>query len=407
VLRWSWRVAYYAYGALGTDRYPPFTLADVSDYPAHLAVDYPERLSRGLVLVKWWLLAIPHYLVVGFFLSGGLYLGSESLQADNGPWLWGGGLIGLLVLVAAVVLLFSGSYPKPVFDFVLGMNRWVLRVAAYAGLMTDEYPPFRFDAGGDDPGGSRLAVPTAPPPPVASGGTAPPSPTGSTWSAGRIIALVAGSVVLLASLGVGAAGATLGVAGATMRDADGFVMTGTTALQTPAYAIASESMTLHTDPTTEVLPDGLLGDARVTVESTADEPVFVGVAPTADVADYLAGVQTARLVELEGFWGDLDPTYEMTAGEAPATLPADSDIWVAQASGAGEQTLTWPLEDGEWTVVVMNADGTDQVAVDVAAGSDVPWLGAVVGVMLATAGVGLVVALVLMLVALRRTRVRS
>lgn len=158
VMRWSWRVAYYAYGALGTDRYPPFTLAEVPEYPAHLEVSYPEHLSRGLVLVKWWLLAVPHYLVLAFFAGGGVYVVNEATASDQSYWTWGSGLIGLLVFFAAVVLAFTGRYPQAIFDLVLGMNRWALRVAAYAGLMTDQYPPFRLDQGGDDPD-TRLRVP--------------------------------------------------------------------------------------------------------------------------------------------------------------------------------------------------------------------------------------------------------
>jgi hypothetical protein len=144
VLRWSWRVAYYAYGALGTDRYPPFTLQEVAEYPAHLEVAFPDHLSRGMVLIKWWLLAIPHYVITGLFAGGGILLAWEHLG-------WSGGLIGILVLIAAVSLAVTGRYPVSIFDVVLGLNRWVLRVAAYAGLMTDQYPPFRLDLGGDEP----------------------------------------------------------------------------------------------------------------------------------------------------------------------------------------------------------------------------------------------------------------
>src|SRR5215218_5071823 len=156
VLRWSWRVGFYSYSALATDRYPPFTLADVPDYPARLEVEYPQSLSRGLVLVKWWLLALPHYLVVAVF-AGGAMAGWGAAN-DDWSWLSGGGLIGLLVCIAAIVLLFTGRYPRQIFDFVLGMNRWVFRVTAYAALMTDAYPPFRLDMGEGEPGPERSAV---------------------------------------------------------------------------------------------------------------------------------------------------------------------------------------------------------------------------------------------------------
>jgi hypothetical protein len=161
VMRWSWRVAYYSYSALGTDRYPPFTLQP-ADYPARLDVAYPQQLSRGLVLVKWWLLAIPHYLIVGLFTSG-LVWWSTDLGGDRVLKL-GGGVIGLLVFIAALSLLFTARYPRGLFDLIMGLNRWVYRVCAYAALMRDEYPPFRLDLGGREEGPAAGEQPVVSPP---------------------------------------------------------------------------------------------------------------------------------------------------------------------------------------------------------------------------------------------------
>jgi Domain of unknown function (DUF4389) len=170
VLRWSWRVAYYCYGALGTDRYPPFTLGPAPDYPATLDIAYPGPLSRGLALIKW-LLALPHYVIIAFFIGGGGY---AAYNGDTSANWTSGGLIGLLVVIAGIALLVTGRYPRGVFDLLLGMNRWVLRVAAYIALMTDQYPPFRLDMGGSEP--SALAVATADRAPGRAGSSIPTAP---------------------------------------------------------------------------------------------------------------------------------------------------------------------------------------------------------------------------------------
>ena len=387
VLRWTWRVAFYSYGALGTDRYPPFTIDDVPDYPARLEIAYPERLSRGLVLVKWWLLAIPHYVVVGFLLGGGSY---AAAQADE--WFWSigfeTGLIGVLVLFAGVALLFRTRYPGGIFDLVLGLDRWVARVGAYVLLMRDEYPPFRLDQGGSDPA-TTLAVSataldtsaeTAPAPT-----TLPPAapPVRGRWTAGRVVLVVVGVLAGILAFGLLAGGGVLVGLDRTQRDDDGFLMSPTQEFASPSYAVVSESADIDAGGGEWAL-DAFLGTIRV--RSEADRAVFVGIGPADEVDRYLGGVQHDVVEDLDTSG---DPEYTRRAGGPPAGVPGDETFWVATATGSGEQTLDWEPEDGDWRAVLMNADAGRGVSAELSIGAE---LDSVLWVGLGLLGLGLLLA---------------
>ena len=327
--------------------------------------------------MKWWLLAIPHYLLLGVFLGGGWAASRGDWDEGGDDWGWGGGpgLIALLVIFAAIALLFTTRYPRGIFDFVLGLDRWVARVAAYAGLMTDSYPPFRLDQGGEE---NDTAVPEIGPPPVVPEADAEAEPLGvaETQSprrgrgAGGVVLLVVGSIAALLALALLAGGCAAVVLDQTQRDDDGFLMSPTEDFATAGYAIRSESADVDIDG-----PDWLLEDflGTVRIRSDSDRPVFVGIAPAPEVDSYVGGVEHAVVTDI-----DRDPRYDERPGGTPDTSPADRRIWVASAGGAGEQTLEWEPEEGIWSAVLMNADGSRGVAAELSIGAEldsVLWIG--------------------------------
>ncbi|MGS0687968.1 DUF4389 domain-containing protein [Nakamurella sp. GG22] len=405
VLRWTWRVAYYGYGALGTDRYPPFSLEEHPEYPATLDVTYPQHLTNGLVLVKW-LLALPQLIIVTVFIGGSTYLAAQA-----GQWLYsaGGGLVSILVCFAAIALLFTGRYPRGLFDFILGLDRWVLRVGAYVLLMTDEYPPFRLDAGGEDPTGfgtsdgltATMPAPAGPPAQSLWTGEFPPPPPpraqARRWSAGSVAAILIGSLLVLGGLGSAAGGTAIFVAAAATRADDGSYTTPTEQFSGSGYAIEFGAAELNWTQAGWAANADWLGQVRATAENaSSDVPVFVGIARTADVSRYLGGVQTDRVTDFSLF--PFTAKYSSHAGSAPAELPMDQTFWAAQASGLGAKTLTWDPQPGRWMLVVMNADAIPGVTVDLSVGADLPVLIPMAWALVVGGGVLLIVGTVLIVV---------
>ena len=176
----------------------------------------------------------------------------------------------------------------------------------------------------------------------------------------RGLRLVFGSVAVLAALAFFAGGGALTWALQTQRDSSGYFTTKTHHYQTSSYALSTES--LDVGGTTGALEDRL-GRLRLTATSAAaTKPLFVGIARTKDADRYLAYVEHDELRDIESDASSID--YRRLGAGAPSALPATQDIWRAHATGSGTQTITWPVEKGQWSAVAMNADGSRNVSVD-------------------------------------------
>jgi hypothetical protein len=242
----------------------------------------------------------------------------------------------------------------------------------------------------------RAQVEPKPPPAPAS------RPVRRRRGSDRLLLVATGTLGLLLSLTVSAVGSALLGMEVASRDPAGSVMNGDDHFSTETYALVSESFTIHSDAGTPMLPETLMGDTEVQVTGTTGVPIFVGVAATDDVADYLDRVEYAEVVDLRtSDTGDVEPVYDVTGDLAPAVPPEALDIWSAQASGTGTVSLVWPVDEGSWTLVVMNTDGSADVAAHVSVDGSPPWLGWASAALLIGATAGLLLSLVTLYAGLR------
>jgi len=216
----------------------------------------------------------------------------------------------------------------------------------------------------------------------------------------RRIALAAGVVAFLIALVPLGLGAALVGTHTTQRDGDGFYASGAHHIATPTNAFVSDTLDVDADGAGWVTRKGRLGTIRVTASGTTREPVFVGIARTTQVDNCLRGVAHDTIDDF-----DLGPFSIDTmrhAGTVTPPAPTSRSIWSKSAAGPGRQSISWPVEKGDWAVVVMNADGSPGVATDVSVGAKLGlllWIG--IG-LLAVGAVFLVSAFVIVLAGRRR-----
>ena len=199
----------------------------------------------------------------------------------------------------------------------------------------------------------------------------PSQPRNTGPRVGFVLAGALTSLLALAALVAGGAALWLD----HKKDDQGYVSTRSHGFDTRSAALVSENLDINLDGAEWIVNHDHYGRLRLQAASRTGKPVFVGVARTRDVERYLHGVahSTVSDVEIDPF----DATYHDHGGARRAAPPAGRHIWAASATGHGRQTVTWDVQDGDWSVVMMNADGSPGVHTGLSAGVKVAYLSAV------------------------------
>jgi hypothetical protein len=216
-----------------------------------------------------------------------------------------------------------------------------------------------------------------------------------------IALIVTGSLASLFAVGLLALGA-LALVAESEKDGDGYLSTHTHQFEGGTRALATENLDVDLDAGNFVLDTEDLGKVRLEVESRNDKPVFVGIARTSDVDDYLAGVSHTTVTDIDT--SPFDADYDDHAGARQPVAPAESRIWVASEHGSGKQALHWEIEDGDYSVVVMNADGSRGVDADISTAANVPFLDELGWSAVGSGGFVLIIGIVLLVAGIRAPR---
>jgi hypothetical protein len=187
----------------------------------------------------------------------------------------------------------------------------------------------------------------------------------------RLISLTAASVAALAAAALLTAGGLV-LWSNSKKDDDGYLSSASHTYTSNGYAVATDDLDIDEHGPGDLMDDDLYGHVRLKVDPHGDRPVFVGIAPTADVDRYLARSAHSEVTDVS--FDPFSADYRAFGGTKAPAAPATQGFWAASAHGTGTQTLVWKVRSGGWSVVVMNADGSRAVDAGVSVGADLPIL---------------------------------